>query len=85
MFPELTPATYFIEMDPGLANAPGSRLADDLLSADWVILTVVLGRVARAEHLDGLRVRRAQRDHRPQFCQWSSYQDGLVRLYYRCR
>ena len=23
MFPELTPATYFIEMDPGLANAPG--------------------------------------------------------------
>lgn len=39
MFPELEPATYFIEMDPGLANAPGSRLADDLLTADWVLLT----------------------------------------------
>jgi hypothetical protein len=39
LFPELEPATYFIEMDPGLANAEGSRLADDLRSADWVILT----------------------------------------------
>ena len=35
----MDPATYFIEMDPGLANAPDSRLADDLRSADWVILT----------------------------------------------
>ncbi len=39
LFPELPPATYFIEMDPGLANAPGSRLAGDLQTADWVILT----------------------------------------------
>lgn len=39
LFPELPPATYFIEMDPGLANAPGSRMASDLRSADWVILT----------------------------------------------
>lgn len=39
LFPELDPATYFIEMDPGLANAEGSRLADDLRSADWVVLT----------------------------------------------
>ena len=39
LFPELTPATYFIEMDPGLANAPGSRMAADLRTADWVVLT----------------------------------------------
>ena len=39
MFPELEPATYFIEMDPGLANEEGSSLADDVASADWVILT----------------------------------------------
>lgn len=39
LFPELTPATYFIEMDPGLADQPGSRLADDVASADWLILT----------------------------------------------
>jgi hypothetical protein len=39
MFPELKPATYYIEMDPGLADKPGSRLADDVRSADWVLLT----------------------------------------------
>ena len=39
LFPELEPATYYIEMDPGLANAEGSSLADDVASADWVILT----------------------------------------------
>ena len=38
-FPELEPATYYIEMDPGLADAEGSSLADDVASADWVILT----------------------------------------------
>ncbi len=39
LFPELPPATYFIEMDPGLANSVGSGMAGDLRSADWVILT----------------------------------------------
>ena len=39
LFPELEPATYFIEMDPGLANAEGSSLAADVASADFVILT----------------------------------------------
>ena len=40
-FPELTPATYFIEMDPGVANAPDSGLADEVASADWLILSRV--------------------------------------------
>lgn len=39
LFPDLVPATYFIEMDPGIANAAGSRLASDLASADVVLLT----------------------------------------------
>jgi hypothetical protein len=39
LFPELEPATYFIEMDPGLANAEDSGLAADVASADFVILT----------------------------------------------
>jgi hypothetical protein len=39
LLPDLVPATYFVEMDPGIANAPGSRLADDLSSADVVVLT----------------------------------------------
>jgi hypothetical protein len=38
LFPQLRPATYFLEMDPGSANAPGSRLAGDVASADWLVL-----------------------------------------------
>src|SRR6478735_6720211 len=85
MFPEMTPATYFMEMDPGLANARDSRLADDLLSADFAILT---------SFWDGWREPNTSMDYGSDvpneiiarnFCQWNSHQQGLVRLYYRCR
>jgi hypothetical protein len=39
LLPELTPATYYIEMEPFTANRPGSRLAGDVASADVLILT----------------------------------------------
>jgi hypothetical protein len=39
LLPDLVPATYYIEMDPGVANAVGSRLPQDLESADVVILS----------------------------------------------
>jgi hypothetical protein len=38
MLPQLRPASYFLEMNPGSANAPGSRLARDVASADWLVL-----------------------------------------------
>lgn len=38
MLPKLRPATYFLEMNPGSANRPGSRLTADVESADWLIL-----------------------------------------------
>jgi hypothetical protein len=41
LFPELVPATRYIEMDPGIANAEDSGLADDVASADWLILSHV--------------------------------------------
>ena len=41
LFPELPPATRYIEMDPGIANAEGSGLAEDVASADWLILSHV--------------------------------------------
>jgi hypothetical protein len=41
MLPELDPATYYIEMDPGVANADDSGLADDLASADIAILSSI--------------------------------------------
>jgi hypothetical protein len=38
LLPQLTPASYFLEMNPLSANRPGSRLANDIRSADWLIL-----------------------------------------------
>jgi hypothetical protein len=38
LLPQLTPATYFLEMNPLSANRPGSRLAADMLTADWLVL-----------------------------------------------
>lgn len=38
MMPKLTPATYFLEMNPLSANRAGSRLAADVQSADWLVL-----------------------------------------------
>jgi hypothetical protein len=38
LLPTLEPATYYLEMNPGSTNAPGSRLAPDVANADWLIL-----------------------------------------------
>jgi hypothetical protein len=41
LLPHLPPATRFIEMDPGVANAPGSGMAEELARADVVILSSI--------------------------------------------
>jgi hypothetical protein len=41
LLPEYPPGTYYIEMDPGVANAKNSRLASDLLHSDIAILSSV--------------------------------------------
>ncbi|HEX8076364.1 MAG TPA: hypothetical protein VF511_01005 [Chthoniobacterales bacterium] len=38
LMPQLRPATYYLEMNPFSANRPGSRLAADVASADWLVL-----------------------------------------------
>ena len=38
---ELRPSTYYIEMDPGVANREGSRLADDVAKSDLIVLSSV--------------------------------------------
>jgi hypothetical protein len=85
LFPELDPATYFIEMDPGLANAEGSRLASDVASADWVVLTGLWdGWMEPNSSMDygSDAPNQVLRDH---FCEIGSYEDGLAVLYQRCR
>lgn len=37
--PEIRPGAYYLEMNPGVANRPGSRLAADIARADYLLLT----------------------------------------------
>ncbi len=39
LFPTLVPATRYLEFNPGSANRAGSGLAEDISTADWVVLT----------------------------------------------
>jgi hypothetical protein len=84
LFDELEPATYYIEMDPGLADAEGSRLADDLLTADWVILTNIwtgwYEPNASSEYGSPVP-NQVIADH---FCLVGNYENALVLLYQRC-
>jgi hypothetical protein len=41
LLPEYNPGTYYIEMDPGVANRKGSKLAHDVATSDIVILSSV--------------------------------------------
>ncbi len=85
LFPELEPATYFIEMDPGLANEPGSRLAGDVASADFVILTGLWnGWMEPNTSVDfgSDAPNQVLRDH---FCEVGDYTGGQAVLYRRCR
>ena len=85
LLPELDPATYFIEMDPGLANDEGSRLAADVASADWIVLSGLWD--GWFEPNDSIEYgsdvpNQVIRDH---FCEVANYEDGLAVLYRRCR
>jgi hypothetical protein len=85
LFPELEPATYYIEMDPGLANKPGSSLAADVASADFVILTGLWdGWMEPNSSMDygSDAPNQVLRDH---FCVVGNYTDGQAVLYQRCR
>jgi hypothetical protein len=85
LFPELRPATYYIEMDPGLANKPGSSLAADVASADYVILTGLWnGWMEPNASMDygSDAPNQVIRDH---FCEVGNYTDGQAILYRRCR
>lgn len=39
MFPDLEPGTYYIEMDPGMADAEDSGLAEEVAETDWIMLS----------------------------------------------
>ena len=85
LFPELEPATTYIEMDPGLANAPGSSLAADVESADWIILTRFWAGWIEPNTSVEFGPDDANVAVENNFCLVSTYQHDLARLYKRCQ
>lgn len=84
LFSELEPGTYFIEMDPGLADAENSGMDAEIAAADFVVLTNTWGgwtepnasvEFGSPEH------NQAVADHH---CLIGSYETNLVLLFQRC-
>jgi hypothetical protein len=84
MFPELQPATYFIEMDPGLADDEGSSLAADVASADWLLLTNFWTGWYEPNASSEFGSDAPNRVVAKQFCLIGNYENALVMLYQRC-
>ncbi|MGD9703141.1 MAG: glycosyltransferase family 39 protein [Acidimicrobiia bacterium] len=84
LFPELPPATYFMEMDPGIANADDSPLADEVASADWVLLTAFWAGWREPNTAMEYGPDAPNEVVRTQFCLVESFEDDLVLLYKRC-
>jgi peptidoglycan/LPS O-acetylase OafA/YrhL len=84
LFPELDPATSYIEMDPGVANNPDSGLADDVASADWLVLTRFWS--GWIEPNDSMLFLSDEPNQvvEQQFCLVGSYEGDLARLYRKC-
>ena len=84
MFPELVPATYYIEMDPGLADQPGSSLADDVASADWVLLTNFWTGWYEPNASSEFGSVQPNQIVADRFCLVGNYENALVLLYRAC-
>ncbi len=84
LFPELTPATPYIEMDPGLANLAGSGLDHDVASADWLILDRLWSGWVEPNDSIVFGPDTPNVVVEEQFCLVGSYEHDLVRLYHKC-
>ncbi len=84
MLPGLRPSTYYIEMDPGVANRKGSKLAGDIERADIVILSSVWNDWSEPNDSRKIGSDRANEILRRDFCRTGSFGDGLYELYQRC-
>lgn len=84
LFPELDPATYYIEMDPGLANEEGSSLAGDVASADWIILTGLWAGWMEPNTSMEFGSDAPNQVIRDQFCEIGRWEGDQAVLYGRC-
>jgi hypothetical protein len=84
LFPELVPATYFIEMDPGLADAEGSGLAEDIESADFLVLTNIWTGWNEPNASSDRLSQEANQAVADNFCLIRQYEENLVMIFERC-
>jgi hypothetical protein len=71
-------------MDPGLADRPGSRLADDVASADWVLLTNFWTGWYEPNSSSTFGSDAPNRVVADRFCLVGNFENALVLLYHRC-
>jgi hypothetical protein len=83
MLPELKPATYYIEMDPGVANADDSGLDKELAGADIAILDRIWGNWDEPNDSRKIGSDKAAKVLARRFCRVGTYLD-LYDLYRRC-
>ena len=83
MLPDLVPATYYIEMDPGVANANDSRLPQDLESADVVILSAIWEDWSEPNDSRKVGSDASEKILARDFCRVGTYL-GLYQLYKKC-
>jgi hypothetical protein len=84
LFSELDPATYFIEMDPGLADLENSGMAADIESADFVVLTNTWGGWHEPNESELHRSQEHNQAVADNFCLVGSYETNLILLFERC-
>lgn len=89
LLPELDPATRYIEMDPGVANAEDSGLAEELASADVVILSSIRDDWVEPNDSRDFGPDEPNRVLEREFCLVESFGQGLFgrglyELYTRC-
>jgi hypothetical protein len=83
LFPELKPATYYIEMDPGVANAKDSKLAGEVRKADFLVLSSVWDNWTEPNDSEKFGPDRPNQIVRRDFCKLGDYR-GQYTLYERC-
>jgi hypothetical protein len=89
LLPDLDPATRYIEMDPGVANAEDSGLADEVRAADVVILSSIRDDWNEPNESDDFGPDEPNRVIAEDFCLVESFGTGLFgrglyELYVKC-
>ena len=84
LFPELEPGTYYVEMDPGLADTAGSGLAEDVEQADFLVLTNFWSGWLEPNTSTRRQSQEANQAVRDGFCLVDRYEDNLLLLFERC-